>query len=193
MSASLGQLLVVFIRNQRQMHIDRHLPSKRLVESCVLGRGRKILVAAHHMGNVHGVVIYYIGKIVGGITVRFYQYHIVKLTVVYRDVPVKFIMEGGSALRRIILSDDKRRACRQLLLYLLFGKGQAVLIINHDFLALHDFRLQGSKSLLVTEAIIRLAFVNQLLRVFHVDTCLHTLTLDIRSKAAVLIRSLIML
>ena len=51
---------------------------------------------------------------------------------------------------------------------------------------------QGIQTLFIAEAVICLAFFDQLLCIFHVDAGLLTLTLYIRTTAAVLIRSLIM-
>ena len=101
-------------------------------------------------------------------------------------------MECCSSFLWIILTDDKRLACSKICLNLFLGQRQAVLVIYSDLLAVHHLGLQGSQSLLITEAIICLALVDQLLGIFHIDTGLHTLTLYVRAVAAVLIGSLIM-
>ena len=65
---------------------------------------------------------------------------------------------------------------------------QAVLVVERDLLALDHLCLKGCQTLLVTEAVICLPLLNQLFSIFHVNA---GLTLDIRTAAAVLVRSLI--
>ena len=69
---------------------------------------------------------------------------------------------------------------------------QTVLIIYNNLLT-RDFGLQGLQALLVAEAVICLAFFNQLFRVLHIDACRLALTLHIGAHAAVLVRTLVML
>ena len=66
-----------------------------------------------------------------------------------------------------------------------------MLVINHDLFAV-DIFLQRIQALLGTEAVIGLAPLHQLLRVFHIDSGLLAFTLDIGAVAAVLIRTLVM-
>ena len=69
MSASLGKLLVVFICNQGQMDINGNLPAECLIQTHIFRGRRKIFISSYHMGNVHGMVVYHVGKIVSGISV----------------------------------------------------------------------------------------------------------------------------
>ena len=101
-------------------------------------------------------------------------------------------MECCSSFLGVVLTDDKRLACGKICLDLFLGQRQAVLVVYGDLLTVHHLGLQGSQSLLITEAIICLALIDQLLGIFHIDTGLHTLTLHVRTIAAVLIGSLIM-
>jgi hypothetical protein len=47
------------------------------------------------MGYSHCVVVYYIRKIIGGHTIRFYKHLILNLRMVYGYVAENLIMEGG--------------------------------------------------------------------------------------------------
>ena len=98
MTAALRQLLVLLVGDQRAVHIGRHLPAESLVETIVLRRGGQILVASHHMGDAHQMVVHHVGKIIGGIAVGFDQDHIVQLGIIYRDISVDLIMEGLSLI-----------------------------------------------------------------------------------------------
>ena len=69
---------------------------------------------------------------------------------------------------------------------------QAVLVVDHDLFSSH-FLLQALQTFFITEAVICFAFFNQLLSIFHVDTGFYTVTLYIRTNAAIFVRSLIML
>ncbi len=69
MTGALTELLVVLIGDQRAMHVLGNLPAEGLIETVVLGAGGQILVAAHHMGNAHQVVIDNISKVVRRIAV----------------------------------------------------------------------------------------------------------------------------
>ena len=53
MTASLGELLVELIGDQRAVYIDRDLPAERVIQTVILRRGGQILIAAHHMGDAH--------------------------------------------------------------------------------------------------------------------------------------------
>ena len=67
---------------------------------------------------------------------------------------------------------------------------QAVFVIHHDFLAVH-FPAEGIQAFLRTEAVIGLPFLNQHLRIFHVDAGLDALALNIRADSAGIIWSFI--
>ena len=101
-------------------------------------------------------------------------------------------MECCSSFLGVVLTDDKRLASSEICLDFLLGQRQTVLVVYGDLLTVHHLGLQGSQSLLITEAIVCLALIDQLLGIFHIDTGLHTLTLYVRTVAAVLIGSLIM-
>ncbi len=65
-----------------------------------------------------------------------------------------------------------------------------MLVIDIDLLARNGSG-QARKPFLVTEAIISLALLNQLFRIFQIDTALLPLALHIGAHAAILVRSLI--
>lgn len=64
------------------------------------------------MGNAHKMIVYYVCKVVGRITIRFDQYHIIQFRVIYSDISVDLVMEGGSSLSRVILT-GKQMAFQQ--------------------------------------------------------------------------------
>ena len=143
------------------------------------------------MSDIHRMIVYHICKIIGGISIRFNQYHIVKLRVFYADVPIQFVVKGRCPLIGNILADDKRNTGCKLCFYFLLRQRKAMLVIHHDFLPLHNLCLEGIKPLFITETIIRLTAFYKLFRIFHINSALHAFTLDIRTKTAVLIGSLI--
>ena len=108
MAASLGQLLVLLVGDERTVDVHRHLPAESVIEAVVLGGRGKVLISPYHMGDAHEMVVHHVGKIVGGIAVGLDQDHIVQFGIVHRNVPVNLIVEGGSSLRGVVLADDKR-------------------------------------------------------------------------------------
>ena len=88
MSTSLRQLLVVLISDQGQMDIYRHLPAESIIQTHILRGGGQIFVASYHMRDIHGMVIYYVSKIVSRIAVGFDQDHIIQLGIIYGNVSV---------------------------------------------------------------------------------------------------------
>ena len=191
MAASLGQLLVVLIGDQRQVDIYRHLPAEGIIQAHILRGGRQILVAPHHMGDIHSMVIHHIGKIVGGETVRLNQDHIVQLAILHCDITIQLIVKSGSSLIGDILADHKRLACIQIRLHFLSRKSQAVLVVDADLLALHHLGFQRGQTLSVAKAVVSLPLVDEFFGIFHIDAGLHALTLHIRAVTAVLIRTFI--
>ena len=88
MSTSLRQLLVVLIGDQRQMDVYRYLPAESIIQTHILRGGGQIFVASYHMCDIHGMVIYHVGKIVSRIAVGFDQDHIIQLGIIYGNVSV---------------------------------------------------------------------------------------------------------
>ena len=191
MSRTLAQLLMLLICNQRTVYIDRNLPAKCLIQTVILRCRGKVLVSANHMGNTHQMIIHNVCKVVGRISVRLDQYHIIELCVRHLDLAIDFINKLSRSLIRDILANDKRYSRCQLCLNLFFGQMQAVLVVHHDLFSCH-LLAQGIQTLFIAKAVICLSFFDQLLCIFHIDAGLLTLALYIRTTAAVLIRSLIM-
>ena len=71
------------------------------------------------MSNTHEMIIYNIGEVVGRISVRLDQDHIVKLGIIHSDVTVYLILECSCSGIWIILSDDIGLACLEVSLNLL--------------------------------------------------------------------------
>ena len=88
MSASLRQLFMVLIGDQRQMNVYRYLPAESIIQTHILRGGGQIFVASYYMSNIHGMVIYHVSKIVSRIAVGFDQDHIIQLGIIYGNVSV---------------------------------------------------------------------------------------------------------
>ena len=88
MSASLRQLFMVLIGNQRQMNIYGYLPAESFVQTYILRGGGQIFVASYYMSDIHGMVIYHVSKIVSWIAVGFDQDHIIQLGIIYGNISV---------------------------------------------------------------------------------------------------------
>ena len=190
MAAALRKLMVLLIRDQRAVHIDRHFPTKGLIQTVILRRRGQIFIAPHHMGDPHQMIVHHICKIISGIAVRFDQNHIVQFRVVHSDIAIYLIMEGSLAFRRIVLADHIRHARCQLLFHFLFGQVQAMLIIYIDLLTCYCAR-QCSQPFLITETIIGFSLFHQHLRVLQIDPLGLAFTLHIRAHTAILVRPLI--
>ena len=67
---------------------------------------------------------------------------------------------------------------------------ETMLVINRDLLTC-DHGLQGIQTFFRAEAVIRIAALDKLFRIFHINACLASLALNVRSYSAVLVRSLV--
>ena len=63
------------------------------------------------MSDAHQVVINYICKIVGRISIRFNQDHVIQFRVIDGNISVDLIVEGSSSCLRVILTDNIRNTC----------------------------------------------------------------------------------
>ena len=101
-------------------------------------------------------------------------------------------MKGCRSFCRHIDPDNIRFACRKVRFDLFFAQRQTVFIINTNLCpAFRDSRPQTVQTLLVTEAIIGVSLLNQLLCIFQVETAFISFTLHIRPISAILVRSFI--
>ena len=88
MSGTLGELLMILIRNQRTMHEFRGFPAEGIIESLVLRTGGKILISPNHMGNPHQMVVHDIGKIIGREAVGLNEHHVIQFAIFHSNIPV---------------------------------------------------------------------------------------------------------
>ena len=185
----LGELVGGVPHDGRAVNVFRNLPAERLVQQVVLGRGGKILIAADHMGDAHGVVVHHIGKVIGWHAIALNEDLIVQRAAFHGHIAVHLIMEGHGPLSGHLLPDDIGDTRRQLLGDLLLGKIAAVTVIAgcHAGGLLHLTHLV--QPLLITEAVVGVAAFHQLLGVFLKHT--HSLTLNIGTDGAADIRSLV--
>src|SRR5699024_5567826 len=110
------------------------------------------------------------------------------------DISIDVIMESSLPFRRHIETDHIRLSRSQISLHFLFAESQAVFVINHDLRSafLCHLAFQGSKTLLITETIVGVSLLDQLLGIFQVQSGLISLTLNIGPHTAVFIRALVM-
>ena len=135
MTAALGELVMVFIGDQRTVDIFRDLPAKRLIQTVVLGSGGNILIAPDDMSDAHQMVIHHVGEIIGRETVGLDEDHVVQFFVFHSDIPVELVVEGRCTFLRVVLTDDIGHTGGEVLFNLLFGQMQAVLVVDVDLLA----------------------------------------------------------
>ena len=190
MTGTLAELLVIFIRNQRTVHILRNLPAEGLIETIVLRARAQILVATNDVGDAHQMIVDDIGEIIGRIAVGLDEDHVIELGVIDGDVSVELVVEGRRALGRVVLTDNIWHAGSEVCLDFLLREGETVLIIVHDLFAV-DHGLQRLQTLLRAEAVVCLALIDELLRILHIDALCTTLGLHVRTAVARLIRGLI--
>ena len=62
---ALGQLGLVGVAHQRQVHEHRRLEAEILIDQNVLGDRGQPFLAAGHMGDLHQVVVHHIGHVIG--------------------------------------------------------------------------------------------------------------------------------
>ena len=178
----LGELVGGVPHDGRAVNVFRNLPAERLVQQVVLGRGGKILIAADHMGDAHGVVVHHIGKVIGWHAIALDENLIVQRAAFHGHIAVHLIMEGHGPLSGHLLPDDIGDTRRQLLGDLLLGKIAAVTVIAgcHAGGLLHLTHLV--QPLLITEAVVGVTAFHQLLGVFLKHA--HSLALDIGAHRA---------
>ena len=161
----LGKLVLRIAHDGRHVDVSGLFPAERLIKQVVLRRGSKVFVAAHHMGDAHGVIVNDVCEVVGGHAVRLDEDHVIQLRAVHRDVAIDHIVKRGLAGFRHVLADDVRLARSNAALHFLLGHVEAVLVVLEGLAA-------GSRSLaprvqlfLGAEAVISLAFPHELLRI----------------------------
>ena len=143
------------------------------------------------MGNAHQMIVHNVGKVIGRITIGFNKNHIVQFGIIHRNIAINFVTECCCPFGRIVLTDNIRNSGCQLFFNFFFGKAQTVFVINHNLFSRH-FLFQAVQTLFITETIISFTFFNKLFCIFHINACCLTFALNIRTAAAVFIRSLIM-
>ena len=102
---------MLLVCDGRAVYIYRNFPAECIVETVVLRGGRKVLVSADNVCDLHQMVIHNVCEVVGWVSVGFDKDHIVELCVVYRDISVDLIVECCSSLFRVVLADNERLSC----------------------------------------------------------------------------------
>ncbi len=171
------------------MHVGGRRPAQRLVQQVVLRGGGQILVAAHHVGDAHQVVVDHVGEVVGGQAVRLDQHVVVQRVAVHLHVAVDHVVEARLALGGDVLADDPGLARVQLRLDLLPGQVQAVLVVLEGLALLLGRLAAGVQALLGAEAVIGVAGFHQLFGEGHVGVL--ALGLHIGAAGAAHVRTLV--
>ena len=191
MSGTFGQLLMLFVCDQRTVYIDRNIPSECFVNTVVFRCRRKILVSSDYMCDSHKVVVYNVCKIVSRVSVGFDQDQILHLLVIYSDITIDNIMESGGSFCRHVETDNMRFACIKTLLHFFFGQVQTSLVIDGNFLTCNN-TFHGFQFFRSAEAIISISLLDKLFCIFQIKAGCLSLTLYIWSDTTVLVRSFIM-
>ena len=178
------------IGDQRTMHINRYFPSECIIQTIVLRRRRKIFITSDNMCNAHQMAfIHNIRKVVCRKTIGLDQDHIIQFCIRHGDIAINLIMESSCAFNRIVLSDNIRYTCCQLVsIFFLCSVMQTMLVIVKNLFAIHGC-MQRCKALFIAEAVISFTLVNQFLRILKINALRLSLTLNIRAYAAILIRA----
>ena len=101
-------------------------------------------------------------------------------------------MECGCSLIRYVQTDHPRFSCCQIGLYLFFAQPQTVLVIHNDICSVFRNRsLQRIQACFITEAVIRVALLYQLLCILQIHSGSISLALHIRTISTILVRSFI--
>ena len=183
---------MVLIRDQRTVYINRNLPSKCLIQTVVFRCRGKIFISADNVCDSHQMVIDHVRKIVSRESIGFDQDHIIQFCIRNRDISVNLIVECGCSLIRYVQTDHPRFSCCQIGLYLFFAQPQTVLVIHNDICSVFRNRsLQGIQACFITEAVIRVALLYQLLCILQIHSGSISLALHIRTISTILVRSFI--
>ena len=81
------------------MRERRRLKSKHLIEDQMLRRGREPFLTSDDVRDFHEVIIYYIGKVIGGIAIRLNQDLIVEDIIIENDAAMHHVLPLAHAMR----------------------------------------------------------------------------------------------
>ncbi len=168
-SIPLAQLMMGIPHHGRQVNVLGHVPTKGLVQQVVLGGGRQVLHAPHHVGNAHQVVIDYVGKVVSGHAILLDKHHVVQGVIGEGHVTENQIVVAGFPFRRRILANHIGDSCIQLCLNFFLAHVQAVLVVLEHFSPLFGFGAAFIQLFLGAEAVIGVAGCHQLLGIGQVQ------------------------
>ena len=191
MSATFGQFLVIFVCDQRAVDVFRNLPSKCFIQTVVLRCGGQIFVSSYYVSNSHQMIIDNICKVVGWISVRFDQDHIIQLIIFYGDISVQLIVEGCGSFGRHIDTNNVWFSCCQVCLDFFFRQMQTVFVVYGDLFSCY-FCLQTFQTFFIAEAIISVSLLDQFFCIFQIQTLCLSLTLYIGTYTTVFVRTFIM-
>ena len=184
---------MVFICDKRTVYINRNFPSKRLIETIVFRRGRKIFIPTYDMCDTHKMIVYYICKVICRKSIGFNQDHIVQLIVRHCNIPVNLVMECCLSLIRNIQTDHPWFSFRKVFLHFFFTKAETMLVINNNICSVVRNRcFQTFKTLFITEAVISVSLFYKLFRIIQIKSGCLSFTLNVRTESSVFIRSFIM-
>ncbi|MPM33684.1 hypothetical protein SDC9_80262 [bioreactor metagenome] len=185
----LTEFVARVAHDRRHVNVDWFFPAERLIKQVILRRAGEVLVAAHHVGDRHRVVVDHICKVIRRHAVRLDEHHVVELRAVHADMPVEYVVKRGLARERHVLANHVGLACGDAFLHFVRRKMKAMLVIFPDF-ALRGSRLPARVQLFIrAEAIVRLAGLDQQLGIRQIHAL--AFALNIRAVVAADIRAFV--
>jgi len=173
----------------RAVNVVGDLPPEGLVEQVVLRRGAQILVAPDHVGDLHEVVVHDVGEVVRGHPVGLEEHLVVEGCVLDGDRAEDLVLEGRRAHGGDALPHHVGNARVEFPPDLLFRELLAVAVVAEGQLSQLQARAQLLEALLVAEAVVGHALLDQLLGVLLVDGL--ALVLDVGAVGPALVGALV--
>lgn len=121
---AFGELAIAFgFKNEGQVSETRHgiFPTQGLVKEHMQGSGREPFFPANNVGNFHGVVVHYIGQMIGGHAIAFKEHFIVYMVGFYHYHSTHYIFYPNFLVSGHIESNYVRVTCVQPSLHLIGG------------------------------------------------------------------------
>ena len=95
---TLAQALLVGPQDQRDVREHRHRRTDRLVQHHLLRRVRDVVVATHHMRDLHLHIVRHHGKVIRRLAIRAQDHEVLDVHAVERDGPMDEILELHGSL-----------------------------------------------------------------------------------------------
>ncbi len=150
------------------MNIFRNFPAKGFIEQIVFWSGRQIFTAPDHRIDLHQMIVHYIGKIIGGHSIRFQKDPVIQGAVFHRNGSKQLILKSSGAGFGNFLADDIGLPCLQSALHLFPGQIPAMAVIPKCTVMPCGLP-KAVQTFLRTKTIIRSAKLHQLSGIFLIN------------------------